>query len=64
MDSNTALKDNYKTISDSIAKAKKDNNVTKNVIFIAVSKKRSVEDIKVIYEQGHRIFGENYHEFA
>ena len=60
MDSNTALKDNYKTISDSIAKAKKDNNVTKNVIFIAVSKKRSVDDIKVIYDQGHRIFGENY----
>ena len=34
--------------------------MNKNIIFIAVSKKRSVEDIKVIYEQGHRIFGENY----
>ena len=60
MDSNASLKDNYKSISDKIAQAKKDSNVNKNIIFIAVSKKRSVEDIKVIYEQGHRIFGENY----
>jgi PLP dependent protein len=31
-----------------------------NVKLVAVSKTRSVEDIRVLYEWGHRDFGENY----
>jgi pyridoxal phosphate enzyme (YggS family) len=32
----------------------------KNITFIAVSKTKPVEDIKALYDHGHRDFGENY----
>ena len=60
MESNSKLKSNYESVCQSIDKAKKDNNITKNPILVAVSKKRSVEAIKQIYECGQRLFGENY----
>lgn len=60
MESNSKLKSNYESVCQSIDKAKKDNNIIKNPILVAVSKKRSVEAIKQIYECGQRLFGENY----
>ena len=55
------LKSNYKNVLEgfkqSIESSKYNN---KNAILTAVSKKRAWEDIKVIYDQGQRIFGENY----
>ena len=55
------LKSNYKNVLEGFkqsVEASKYNN--KNAILTAVSKKRAWEDIKVIYDQGQRIFGENY----
>ena len=55
------LKSNYKNVLEGFKQSievSKYNN--KNAILTAVSKKRAWEDIKVIYEQGQRIFGENY----
>ena len=55
------LKSNYKNVLEGFKQsieASKYNN--KNAILTAVSKKRAWEDIKVIYDQGQRIFGENY----
>ena len=54
------LKLNYNTVLDQIKATKEKASSKKNPILIAVSKKRSVESIQVIYNLGHRIFGENY----
>ena len=54
------LSNNLKKINNDIEKAKKEKNITKNIKLLAVSKKRNIEDIKIIYDNGHRIFGENY----
>ena len=54
------LKLNYNTVLDLIKATKEKTSSKKNPILIAVSKKRSVESIQVIYNLGHRIFGENY----
>ena len=54
------LSNNIKKVNDDIEKAKKEKNITKDIKLIAVSKKRKIEDIKIIYDNGQRIFGENY----
>ena len=54
------LKLNYNTVLEQIKATKEKTSSKKNPILIAVSKKRSVESIQVIYNLGHRIFGENY----
>lgn len=51
----TKIKSNYESIQSNITNAK-----TKNVIFIAVSKRRTPELIQHVYNCGHRQFGENY----
>jgi pyridoxal phosphate enzyme (YggS family) len=51
----TKIKSNYESIQSNINNAK-----TKNVIFIAVSKRRTPELIQHVYDCGHREFGENY----
>ena len=42
----------YKTISNELKK--------KNITLVAVSKTKPAEDIKALYDLGHRDFGENY----
>ena len=55
------LKANYKKVLEGFTKSKKDSKYpNKNAMLTAVSKKRSWEDIQVIYDEGQRIFGENY----
>ena len=54
------MKQNYHTVLDQIKATKEKTSSKKNPMLIAVSKKRSVESIQVIYNLGHRIFGENY----
>lgn len=54
------LKDNYKTILSKIEEIKKEKNIAKDIIFMAVSKKRPAEHVQEIYNQGQRVFGENY----
>jgi len=54
------LKSNYNTTLENIKKSVEKTSSKKNPILIAVSKKRSVESIQVIYNLGQRIFGENY----
>ena len=55
------LKSNYKKVLEGFTKAKNESEYkNKEVILTAVSKKRPWEDIKVIYDEGQRIFGENY----
>ena len=55
------LKSNYKNTLEGFVKARQLSTFqNKNAILIAVSKKRSWEDIKVIYDEGQKIFGENY----
>lgn len=51
------LKNQLKNVLDSIANANKPYG--NNPALIAVSKTKPVEDIRVIYEQGIRLFGEN-----
>ena len=55
------LKSNYKNVLEGFTKSKNTStNANQNAILLAVSKKRPCEDIKVIYDEGQRIFGENY----
>lgn len=55
------LKQNYKSVFDAFTcSIKKSEFNNKKVVLVAVSKKRPSEDIKIIYDQGQRIFGENY----
>ena len=55
------LKSNYKNVLEGFSKSKNASTYTnQNAILLAVSKKRPCEDIKVIYDEGQRIFGENY----
>ena len=55
------LKNNYKNVLENFIKAKNLSKYkNKKTLLLAVSKKRSWEDIKVIYDEGQRIFGENY----
>ena len=55
------LKSNYKNVLEGFTKSKNTSTYTnQNAILLAVSKKRPCEDIKVIYDEGQRIFGENY----
>ena len=52
---------NYNKVLEGFIKSKdSSNHNNKEALLIAVSKTRPWEDIKVIYDQGHRIFGENY----
>ena len=55
------LKSNYQKVLEAFTKSKNASTyINKNAILLAVSKKRPCEDIKVIYNEGQRIFGENY----
>ena len=54
------LKSNYTSTLQSIKSSSEKSPNKKVPILIAVSKKRSVESIQVIYNLGQRIFGENY----
>ena len=54
------LKTNYNLTLENIKKSVEKTSSKKSPILIAVSKKRSVESIQVIYNLGQRIFGENY----
>ena len=54
------LKSNYNTTLASIKSSSEKSPNKKTPILIAVSKKRPVESIQVIYNLGQRIFGENY----
>lgn len=55
------LKTNYKKVLEGFTKAKEASKYqNKEAKLVSVSKKRSWEDIKVIYDEGQRIFGENY----
>ena len=55
------LKSNYQKVLEAFTKSKNASTyANKNAILLAVSKKRPCEDIKVIYNEGQRIFGENY----
>ena len=54
------LKSNYNTTLENIKSSVDKSQKKKNPILIAVSKKRPVEAIQVIYNLGQRIFGENY----
>ena len=54
---------NATSVAETIENIKKSTEKTstkKTPILVAVSKKRSVESIQVIYNLGQRIFGENY----
>ena len=54
------LKSNYNSTIESINSSTEKSSHKKKPILVAVSKKRSVESIQVIYNLGQRIFGENY----
>jgi pyridoxal phosphate enzyme (YggS family) len=55
------LKSNFQKVLEAFTKSKNaSTNANKNANLLAVSKKRPCEDIKVIYNEGQRIFGENY----
>ena len=54
------LKSNYFSTLESIKSSSEKTPNKKIPILVAVSKKRSVESIQVIYNLGQRIFGENY----
>ena len=54
------LKSNYTSTLERIKSSSEKSPNKKVPILIAVSKKRSVESIQVIYNLGQRIFGENY----
>ena len=45
------------SISENIRNIK--NNIPKDVTLVAVTKTRSIEEIKTAYDSGHKIFGEN-----
>jgi pyridoxal phosphate enzyme (YggS family) len=54
------LKSNYQSTLESIKSSTEKSSHNKSPILVAVSKKRPVEAIQVIYNLGQRIFGENY----
>ena len=54
------LKSNYTKTIESINSSTEKSFHKKKPILVAVSKKRPVESIQVIYNLGQRIFGENY----
>ena len=54
------LKSNYLSTIESIKSSSEKTPNKKIPILVAVSKKRPVESIQVIYNLGQRIFGENY----
>ena len=54
------LKSNYNKTIESINSSTEKSFHKKKTILVAVSKKRPVESIQVIYNLGQRIFGENY----
>ena len=54
------LKSNYNSTLENIKASSEKSPNKKTPILIAVSKKRPVESIQVIYNLGQRIFGENY----
>ncbi len=49
-----------KMVLKNISKALTNNNKTKCVKLLAVSKTKSVDEIMKVYNEGHRDFGENY----
>jgi len=50
----------FKTILKSIGERLLETQLTKQTKLLVVSKRRSLEDIMTIYNEGHRDFGENY----
>lgn len=50
----------YKSILKIIGERLLETNLTKSTKLLVVTKKRSIEDIMTIYNEGHRDFGENY----
>lgn len=50
----------YKSILKILSEKLAQTNLTKYTKLLTVSKKRSIEDIMAIYNEGHRDFGENY----
>ncbi len=56
MEKITKFKTIVKTVSDKLLETK----LTKQTKLLVVTKKRSIEDIMSIYNEGHRDFGENY----
>jgi len=54
------LRRNLEGVQDRIASAISAAGATQEVTLVAVSKTYPVEDIRVLYELGHRDFGENY----
>ena len=54
------LKSNYTSVLESINSSTSKSLHKKKPILVAVSKKRQIESIQVIYNLGQRIFGENY----
>lgn len=53
------LVENYKKVLDNINNIKRINNIDTDVTLISVSKTKSIEAIKEVYEAGCRDFGEN-----
>ncbi|MCQ2820318.1 MAG: YggS family pyridoxal phosphate-dependent enzyme [archaeon] len=60
MEGKKTVSENFKKVLDQINSVKAEKNITKNIIFLAVSKRRPAEHIQEVYNLGHRIFGENY----
>jgi PLP dependent protein len=54
------IENRYNDVQANIQKALEDSGRTDSVTLIAVSKLQSVDDIRKLYELGHRDFGENY----
>lgn len=50
----------YKQVLSRLIAAVQKSSLAKNTKMMAVSKKRSTEEILEVYNQGHRNFGENY----
>jgi pyridoxal phosphate enzyme (YggS family) len=50
----------YRCILKNILDRVKESKFTKSTKFLTVTKKRSIDDIMSIYNEGHRDFGENY----
>ncbi len=55
------IENNLKAVNERIKNAcQQAERINKSVILLAVSKQQSVEQIKSVYQQGQRHFGENY----
>lgn len=57
---NTTIANSLKTVNENIQAALKECKGTQNVRLVAVSKYKTVDHIKEVYDCGVRDFGENY----